>query len=124
MAAAKVCRIARHKGTEPPQQAAEVVSGGGEDGVDGIAGAVGEEVPVHAVVGLAMADDRLDAGAAFELPSDGGGDASLLARGVDPELVFCRGVVAPVSGIGEDAGQAAPVSASMPGRTVLSVCPS
>jgi hypothetical protein len=33
-----------------------------------------QEVPVHAVLFFAMANDRLDAGAAFGLPSDGGGD--------------------------------------------------
>ena len=90
---------------EPGQQAAEVVSRSGEDGVDSVAVAAGQEVPVHAVVFLAMADDRLDAGAAFELPPDGGGDAAFLALSVDLELVFFRGVMAFVSGVGEDARQ-------------------
>ena len=62
-------------------------------------------VPVRAVVFFAMSNDRLDAGAPFELSPDSGCDAALLALGVNLELVLLRGVVALVSGIGEDAGK-------------------
>ena len=41
---------------------AEVVSGGGEDGVDGIAVAVGEIVAADAVLILDVADDCLEQG--------------------------------------------------------------
>jgi hypothetical protein len=43
---------------------------------------MGEEVPPHAVLPLAMADDRFDGGAAF----DCFGDAPFLDLGVDLEL--------------------------------------
>ncbi len=92
-----------HEKSEPGQEASEVVTGCGEDGVDGVALRVGEEVPAHAVVFLAMADDGFDGGAAFELPFDGVGDAAFLALGVDLKFVVFRGVVALVAGIGEDA---------------------
>ena len=55
------------KNPEPCQQAPEVIAGGGKHGVDGVSLAVGQEVPVHSVVFFAVADDRLDGGAAFEL---------------------------------------------------------
>jgi len=43
---------------DPCQQAPEVASGGGEDGVAGVALRMGEEVAAHSVLGLQMADDR------------------------------------------------------------------
>ncbi len=57
----------------------------------------------HAVIVLEMTDHRLDGGAAFERALDLLGDAALLACRVDPEPVLGRGVVAAVSGIGDDA---------------------
>ena len=62
--------------------------------------AVGEIVAVHAVLVLEMADDGLDGGAASHLAFDVRGDAALLLGRVDFELVFGRGVVAAVTGIG------------------------
>ncbi len=91
--------------SEPCQEAPEVISGGGEHGVDGVAVAVGEEVAVHAMIVFGVSDDRLDGGAAFELSSDGVGDAALLALRVNLELVLFRGVMAFVAGVGEDAGE-------------------
>jgi hypothetical protein len=55
---------------EPGEQAPEVVSGGGENGVGGVALCVGEEVAAHSVVGLQMADDRLDGGATPQFALD------------------------------------------------------
>lgn len=52
---------------EPPNEAAEVVADGGEDGVGGVTVAVPEIVPAHAMLGLEMADDRLDGGASAQL---------------------------------------------------------
>ena len=52
------------KDRQPGQQSAEVIAGGGEDGVGGVAGGVGEVVATHAVLGLEMADAGLDRGAA------------------------------------------------------------
>ena len=50
-----------------------------------------------------MADDRLDGGAPFHLALDLVCDAALLAGGEDAEFVGERGVVALVSGVGQDA---------------------
>jgi hypothetical protein len=48
---------------EPADEASEVVAGGGEDGVGGVAAPESEIVAAHAVLGLEMADDGLDGGA-------------------------------------------------------------
>ena len=88
---------------EPRQQAPEVVSGGGEDGVDGVALRMGEEVAAHSVFGLEMADDRLDGGASPQFALDLLGDAPPLARDEHPELVFLRRVVAAIAAVGDDA---------------------
>ena len=50
-----------------------------------------------------MSDHRLDGGATFELAFDLLIDPSLLAGGIDPELVFRRSVVTAIAGIGDDA---------------------
>ena len=42
------------KGFEPPDEEAEVVAGGGEDGVGAVAVAALEVVSVHSVLGLDM----------------------------------------------------------------------
>ena len=65
--------------------------------------AAGEIVSVHAVLVLEMADDWLDGGAASHLAFDVGCDAALLLGRIDFELVFGRGVVAAVTGIGVNA---------------------
>ena len=49
----------------------KVVSGGGEDGVGGVAAGPGEEVSAHGVLGLGVADDGLDGRAPAELALDG-----------------------------------------------------
>jgi hypothetical protein len=50
--------------SEPEDQASEVVTGGGEDGVVGIALTEPEIVAAHAVFGFEMDDDGLDGGPA------------------------------------------------------------
>jgi hypothetical protein len=42
----------------------------------------------HAVLGLQVADNRLDGGAALHLTADLGGHATRLAGNPDPELLF------------------------------------
>ena len=66
---------------------------------------MGQEVPVHSVVFFGVADQRFDGCAAFELALDGVGQPAFLSLRVNLELVFLRGVMAPVSGVGEDAGE-------------------
>ena len=75
------------------------MSGGSEDGVDGIALGVGEIVAAHAMFILDVADERLDGGAASHLAFDGGCHSAFLARGVNLEPVAFRRVVAAISGI-------------------------
>jgi hypothetical protein len=93
---------------QPAQEEAEVVTGGGEDGIDAVALTALEIVAVHAVFGFEMADDRLDCGSAFHLAAGGSGDAPHLVADPDPELV--RMVVAALALVdmnttGLDAGQ-------------------
>ena len=49
---------------QPSEETPEVVAGGGKDGIGGIALAVPEVVPTHAMLGFEMTDDRLDGRAA------------------------------------------------------------
>jgi hypothetical protein len=46
------------------EQPSEVVAGGGEDGVGGVAASAVEEVSAHARVGLGVTDDGFDRRAA------------------------------------------------------------
>jgi hypothetical protein len=64
---------------------------------------VGEVIAAHAVIVFEMSDDGLDGGATFELASDLLIDPSFLAGGADPKLMFRRGAVTAIAGIGEDA---------------------
>ena len=65
--------------------------------------APGEIVAAHAVLGLDVADDRLDGGAAAQFALDGVGDAALLARDIDLEPHVGRRVVAAIAAVGDDA---------------------
>ena len=88
---------------EPADQAAEVVAGGGKDGIVGIALAEPEIVATHAVLGFEMADNGLDGRPAAQFAFDLGRHPSLLAGDEDLELVIGRRVVAAVSLVGEHA---------------------
>ena len=87
---------------QPADEEAEVVSGGGEDGIDGITLAIAEIVAAHPMLGFEMADDGLDGGASSHLALDLWGDAPLLACDEDPELVIGRRVVAAITLVGEE----------------------
>jgi hypothetical protein len=78
-----------------------VAAGGGEDGVGAVARSALEIVAVHAVLGLDVADHRLDGGAAYHLAADGVGHAPHLAA--DPHLKPVRVVVAAIAFIDMDA---------------------
>jgi hypothetical protein len=43
-----------------------IVPGGGEHGIDGIAGCMGEMIATHAIITLEMVDHQLDGGAACD----------------------------------------------------------
>jgi hypothetical protein len=73
---------------EPAQEEAEVVTGGGQHGIDAVAVAPFEIIAAHAVLSLDVAEDRLDCGAPFHLAADRGGDATCLAGDPYPELLF------------------------------------
>jgi hypothetical protein len=64
---------------QPSEETPEVVAGGGEDGVSGIAGAVPEVIAAHSMFGLEMADDGLDRRAPAQLTFDLGRHPPLLA---------------------------------------------
>lgn len=64
---------------KPSEEEAEVVAGRGEDGVDAVAVTAFEVIAAKSVLGLEMADDRLDGGSALHLAADGLGDAADLA---------------------------------------------
>lgn len=63
---------------QPADEATEVVAGGGEDGIGGIAVAMPEIVPAHPMFGFEMADDRLDGRAAAHFAFDLGRHPPLL----------------------------------------------
>ena len=88
---------------QPGQQLAEVVAGGGQHGVGGVAEGVGESVSAHPVLGLVMADSRLDRGAAAQVAFDHLVDLPFLAGDIDPKSVIERGVVAAIALVGDDA---------------------
>ena len=91
------------KHPEPGQQASEVVTGGGEHGVDGVSFGALEIIAVHAVVRFGVADHRLDCRAPSQITLDGVGDSALLARDVNPEPVFRWSIVAAISLVGDEA---------------------
>ena len=86
---------------QPAQEEAEVVAGGGEHGIDAIAVAPFEIIAAHAVLGLDVADDRLDRGAPLHLAADRGGDAPDLAGDPDAELLLV--IVAAIALVDMDA---------------------
>lgn len=60
-------------------------------------------IAAHPVLGLGMADDRLDGRSSAHLASDRVRHPPLLAGGVDLEAMFFWRVVALVAGVGDDA---------------------
>ena len=79
----------------------------------------GEIVSTHAMLGLGMADDRLDRRTAAEFAFDRLGDAASLARDIDLELVVGRSVVAAIAAVGDDAREVrALICVSISGITV------
>src|SRR5258708_7100912 len=108
---------AHRSSAEPAQEEAEVVAGGGEDGVDAVAVATLEMVAAHAVLGLEMTDDRLDRGSALHLAADGFGDVADLAADPNPELVrMIVAAIALMDAAGGRAGAALPDRGQRPQR--------
>ncbi len=64
---------------------------------------MGEVVAAHAVIVLEMPDHGFDRSPTFELAFDLLSDPAPLSGNVDLELMFGRGVVATIAGIGNDA---------------------
>jgi len=67
---------------------------------------MGEVVAAHSMLGLQMADDRLDSGAASQLAFDRFGHASSLPRDEHPKLMRRRRIVAAIAAVGDDARDA------------------
>lgn len=86
---------------EPPQEEAEVESDGSEERVGAVAVWAFEVVAAHAVLGLQVADHRLDGGPALHLATDRLGHPTDLARDEDPEAV--RVAVAAIAAVDMDA---------------------
>ena len=55
---------------QPMDEPPEVVTGGGQNGIDGVILAVPEIVAAHSMFGLEVADDRLDGGTPAQLTLD------------------------------------------------------
>ncbi|KDM67803.1 hypothetical protein ACIDI_24c00300 [Acidiphilium sp. JA12-A1] len=83
------------------------MAGAGEDGVDGITVDAEQEVSPQMAIGLHVADDGLDGGAAAQLAADGGGDAAFLAGDEDPSALGFDAVAA-VGNVFKAAGIALP----------------
>ncbi len=94
------------KGGQPGQEGAEVVAGGGEDGVGGVAVRAFEEVASQPVLVLGVADDGFDRRAAAQVAFDGVGNAVSLAGDVDLEPLIGGRVVAAIAAVGDDAREA------------------
>jgi len=62
--------VAASDGAVQGRLQAEVVAGGGEHSVDGVAAGIGKVIAAHAVMFLEMADDGLNGGTTFELALD------------------------------------------------------
>src|SRR5215471_10205782 len=89
-----------------PAIAGEVVAGGGEHGIDAVAVTALEMIAAHTVLGLHVADDRLDRGTTFHLAADRSGDAAYLAADPDAELLFV--IMATISLVDMDAARGDP----------------
>src|SRR5262249_21433977 len=89
------------KPLEPAQEQTEVVASRGEHGVDAVAVAAFEVVAAHPVLGLEVANDRLDRGTAAHLAADRGSDAAHLAA--DPDAEFVCVVVTAIALVDMDA---------------------
>ena len=79
------------------------MAGAGEDGVDGITVDAEQEVPPEVTIGLHVADDGLDGGAAAQLAADGGRDAAFLAGDEDLSALGF-GAVAAIAAVDIGAG--------------------
>src|SRR5215831_12277737 len=99
--AAKRGKQCTQKCLEPAEEEAEVVASSGEDGVAAVAVGALEVIAAHAVLGLEVADHRLDGGAAPHLAAHGLGDAAHLAG--DPDLEAVGIVMATVALVDVDA---------------------
>src|SRR5262249_8205984 len=75
--------------------------GGGQHRTDAIAVAPFEIIAAHTVLGLDVANDRLNSGAPFHLAADRRGDAARLAGDPDPELLLV--IVAAIALVDMDA---------------------
>src|SRR5215831_5215211 len=94
------------KPRQPAQEKSEVVAGGGEHGVDAVAVTALEMIAAHTVLGLHVADDRLDRGTTFHLAADRSGDAAYLAADPDAELLFV--IMATIALVDMDAARGDP----------------
>ncbi len=96
----------RQRAASQARRGREVVAGGGEDGVGGVAVRAFEEVASQPVLVLGVADDGFDRRAAAQVAFDGVGNAVSLAGDVDLEPLIGGRVVAAIAAVGDDAREA------------------
>ena len=73
------CEESSQQELEPFEQEMELITGGGQHGVNGIAGMVCKIIAAHAVLGLKMTDHWFDGGAPPQLTFDLRCEPALLA---------------------------------------------
>lgn len=76
------------KSPQPCEDALEVVSNGGEDGIGGVSGTAFGIAAAEVALGLHMADHGLDGRSASEFALDGSEDAALLSGDEDAARVL------------------------------------
>jgi hypothetical protein len=76
------------KNPQPCEDASEVVSDGGEDGIGGVSGTTFEIAATEVTFSLEVADHGLDGGAASQLALDDAEDAALLSGDEDAARVM------------------------------------
>ena len=74
---------------QPAQEQGEVVAGSSEYGINAIAVGAFDIIAAHAVLGLEMADDRLDGGSATHLAPEGCSDPADLPGDPDTKAKRC-----------------------------------
>src|ERR1700720_1974785 len=84
----------RQQELQPSKQEMEVITGGGQHGVNGIAGMVCKIIAAHAVLGLEMTDHWFGGGAPPQLAFDLRREPALHPLRINPQPIIRRRIVA------------------------------
>ena len=66
------CDEGTQKRDQPGDEQPQIVTGGNEERVDGVAGGAGEMIALEQAIGLGVTDNRFDSVSPFQLALDGG----------------------------------------------------